>query len=170
MPPFFIQVWIPVLFHDELLRVAAGADEIDAAVEAAEVDLVDASMSFHGADDLARDVVNRNLRVLVEAHVEDVNGRVGIEAHAGVVADLLFEADSLIREYVVQLEGEALVVVVVGIFIVALDVGAGAAVSLAGDDEGRADDGGLRIDALRVLEHEVVGQVDRLAPCAATVA
>ena len=52
------------LLHDELLSVRTSADEVHAAVQAAEVDAVGTNMAFKGTDDLTHEVVNRDFSVL----------------------------------------------------------------------------------------------------------
>ena len=128
MPPFLL-LMMNCLLHNELLSVIASADEVDASVEFADVDAVDTKVAFNVHHSLTHDVVDHDVSVLVEVDVELVNGRIGIEAHVRVVAHF-WHTNTDTREEVVQLEGEALVVVVGTIGIIALDESTGFTVKL----------------------------------------
>lgn len=110
MVSFFINVLVISLLHDELLGVLASIDEVDTAGETAEVDGVGTDVAFHSADSLTHDVVDHDVGTLAECDVELVNGGVRIDAHLhGVV---LRNVDTSLREELVEVEGEALVVTI----------------------------------------------------------
>ena len=74
-----------LLFHNELLGVAASADEIDTAAEVRHVDAVGADGAVVVGNHLTHDVVNNNLRAVVQNNIEGADGRVGPNRHLGVV-------------------------------------------------------------------------------------
>ena len=134
------------LLHNELLGLVTSVDEVDTARQVADVEGVGTGVAFGGHHDLTHDVVDHDVSVLAEDDADLVGGGVGIDAHVRVVVLHFRHANAF--EEVVQLEGEALVVVVSGVGIIALDEGTSQTVHLAGHHKGRADHSGLRIDAL----------------------
>ena len=110
MVSFFINVLVISLLHDELLGVGTSVNEVDAAGETAEVDGVGTDVAFHSADSLTHDVEDHDVGALAEVDVELVNGGVGVDGHLhGVV---LRNVDTSIREELVEVEGEALIVTI----------------------------------------------------------
>ena len=122
------------LLHDELLGVVASVDEVDAAAQVADVNGVDANVTFEGVDHLTHHVADDNRAVVAQHDAHAFAGRVGIHIDGGAHSFVVF-LDAVVTEEVFKVIDDALIVVVGRVGVITQQEGVGGAVHLAGDDE-----------------------------------
>ena len=155
-----------VLFHDEFLGFSTSTDEVDATCQIADVDAVGTHMTFDVHHFLTHDVVNYDVSILAEDDIELTNGRVGIDGETGAVLILL----NALWEELVQVDGKALIVVVIGIVIAAvMNITAGLIICLTGYDEHTVHYGDLGINEFGVIPQKIVSDLYWIEPIVAAI-